>query len=108
MSKGKFDGQGRNRKSDERIRPGWSPTMEQRADLEGRQVKCLIASAGHIWMEVYFDRLPKLVRQRLAESHFNICPACMDEEARAVASHPTIAVYFAVIESIERKLAQIS
>jgi hypothetical protein len=41
-----------------KIRSGWSPTMEQRADLDGRQVKCLIASEGHTWMRSYFDRLP--------------------------------------------------
>jgi hypothetical protein len=88
-----------------RIRVGWTPTMEQRADLEGRQVKCLIASEGHLWMEGYFDRLPPAVRRRLAESNFNICPACMDEEARRTGrGHPTVATYFAVIETIEKKL----
>ena len=85
-------------------RRGWTPTMEQRADLNGRQVKCLIASEGHLWMRGYFDRLPPVVRRRLAESRFNICPACMDEEARMAASKPSVAVYFAVIESIEKKL----
>ena len=78
--------------------------MEQRAGLEGRQVKCLIAAEGHLWMRGYFDQLPRMVRQRLAESAFNICPACMDEEARMAASKPSVAVYFAVIESIEKKL----
>ena len=85
-------------------RRGWTPTMEQRAELNGRQVKCLIASEGHLWMRGYFDRLPPAVRRRLAESRFNICPACMDEEARMAASKPSVAVYFAVIESIEKKL----
>jgi hypothetical protein len=89
------------------VRAGWAPTMEQRADLEARQVKCLIASAGHLWMKHYFDRLPPVVRGRLAESAFNICPACMDEEARRIArGSPTIATYFAVIETIERKLRE--
>ena len=55
---------------------GWTPTMEQRAGLEGRQVKCLIASEGHLWMQGYYDRFPGAVRQRLAASPFNICPAC--------------------------------
>jgi hypothetical protein len=87
----------------------WTPTMEQRADLEGRQVKCLIASEGHLWMRNYFDRFPSVVRRRLAESAFNICAACMDIDAHQVASKrgkqkPTIAIYFAVIEAIERKL----
>jgi hypothetical protein len=93
------------------IEAGWTPTMEQRADLEGRQVKCLIASEGHLWMRNYFDRLPSAVRRRLAQSAFNICPACMDEEARMAASQrnetkPTVAIYFAVIEAIEQKLDQ--
>ena len=89
------------------VRAGWTPTMEQRADLKARQVKCLIASAGHLWMKHYFDRLPPVVRRRLSESAFNICPACMDEEARRIARGSlTIATYFAVIETIERKLRE--
>ena len=82
----------------------WTPTMEQRADLEGRQVKCLIASEGHLWMRDYFDRFPSVVRRRLAESAFNICPACMDEEQRKE-TKPSVSTYFRVIEAIERKLA---
>jgi hypothetical protein len=83
--------------------------MEQRADLDGRQVKCLIASGGHLWMRGYFDRLPSPVRRRLADSAHNICPACMSEEPARVAAaqrlkRPTLSVYFAVIEAIERKL----
>jgi hypothetical protein len=89
----------------------WTPTMEQRADLEGRQVKCLIASEGHLWMQGYFDRFPSVVRRRLAESAFNICPACTDKEAHAAARQrkettPSVATYFRVIEAIERKLKQ--
>jgi hypothetical protein len=83
--------------------------MEQRADRAGRQVKCLIASGGHLWMRDYFDRLPAVVRRRLAESPFNICPACMSEEAEYVAAvqrtrRPTITVYLDVIAAIERAL----
>ena len=94
-----------------RRRTDWTPTMEQRADLQGRQVKCLIASEGHLWMRHYFDRFPPAVRRRLAESDFNICPACMDEETRTAASQrketkPTVGTYFAAIEAIERKLGQ--
>jgi hypothetical protein len=55
--------------------------MEQRAERGDRQVKCLIASAGHEWMVGYFDRLPSAVRRRLANSRFNICAACLTEEA---------------------------
>jgi hypothetical protein len=83
--------------------------MEQRADSDGRQVKCLIASEGHLWMRDYFDRFPSAVRRRLAESPFNICPACMSEEAERMAAtqrlkRPTLSVYLGVIAVIERKL----
>jgi hypothetical protein len=87
-------------------RVDWTPTMEQRSSLEGRQLKCLIASEGHLWMRGYFDKLPPVVRHRLAESDFNICPACMWFETRRAASKPRAADYFAVIESIEKKLAE--
>ena len=87
----------------------WTPTMEQRAGLEGRQVKCLIASEGHLWMEDYYDRLPRAVRQRLAASPFNICAACLDIEVKEQArqrreSNPTPAAYLVAIAQIERKL----
>jgi hypothetical protein len=80
--------------------------MEQRAGLEGKQVKCLIASEGHLWMRNYFDKLPRPVRSRLVESVYNICPACMDENAHELAARckerkPSIVTYFAVIERIE-------
>ena len=84
---------------------GWSSNMEQSAPLEGRQLKCLIASEGYLWMCGYFDRLPPAVRHRLAESRFNICPACMEEEARRALGRPSVATYFAVIERIEQQLS---
>jgi hypothetical protein len=87
---------------------GWSPNMEQRSGLDGRQVKCLIASEGYVWMRDFFDQLPPRVRSRLANSAHNICPACMDEKAHALAVQrkerkPSIATYFAMIEMIERQ-----
>jgi hypothetical protein len=93
-----------------RRKTGWTPTMEQRAGLEGRQVKCLIASEGHLWMQAYYDQFPAAVRQRLAASPFNICAACADEEAWNVARQrgekkkPSTTAYFAAIAQIERKL----
>jgi hypothetical protein len=62
---------------------GWTAGMTGR-DEQGRQVKCLTADAGHIWMPDY-DRLPSVVRRRLAESRHNICAACMAIEAGAIA-----------------------
>jgi hypothetical protein len=73
--------------------------------FEGRQVKCLIADEGHVWIH-YYDELPLPVRQRLANSRFNICPACMVMEAlkRVRRGQPTIAMYCEVIDEIERQL----
>jgi hypothetical protein len=92
-----------------KINSGWRPTMERRAGRKDRQVKCLIASGGHMWMRDYFDHLPAVVRRRLANSRHNICPACMTEEAQAVAAghhlkRPTVSIYLATIAAIERKL----
>lgn len=71
-------------------------------------MKCLIASEGHVWMRGFFDQLPPRVRSRLANSAHNICRACMDEEAHALAVQrkerkPSIATYFAMAEMIERQ-----
>jgi hypothetical protein len=44
------------------------------------QTKCLINTEGHMWMRSYFDDLPKAVRQRLRDSPFNLCPACLQTE----------------------------
>jgi hypothetical protein len=84
----------------------WTPNMEQRAgaNLEARQVKCLIASEEHAWMNSHFDKLPKAVRRRLAESAFNICSACLYEETHKIVGRPTLANYFSMIERIEREL----
>ena len=92
-----------------KIRSGWTPNMEQRADLYARQVKCLTADAGHVWIH-YYDDLPPPVRHRLAESVFNICPACLQGEAQKAAAaqrlrRPTINIYITLIERIERQLA---
>jgi hypothetical protein len=70
----------------------WTPTMEQCADLEGRQVKCLIASEGHLWMRDYFDRFPSVNK----EAHG---AARQRKETK-----PSVGTYFRVIEAIERKL----
>ena len=90
-----------------KVRDDWRPGIEHRSSLEGRQVKCLTADEGHVWMHCH-DRLPSAVRRRLAESRFNLCPACVVIDARSASQRrePSIATYFAVIEAIERKLNQ--
>jgi hypothetical protein len=94
------------------LRSGWAPSVEQRSDPKGRQVKCLTADEGHLWMHCY-DPLPPAVRHRLATSPYNLCPACVDIEANRSRRRrggrrrePSIATYFAVIEAIEKELAQ--
>jgi hypothetical protein len=82
---GSFDGIPEMGKTPQR---GWSPAMGSRARGEGaRQVKCLIASAGHEWMVGYFDRLPAPVRHRLAQSRHNICADRRSLSSRAEAKH---------------------
>jgi hypothetical protein len=98
----------RNRRQRNKGPGKWSPTMEQSGrTLEGRQVLCLTADEGHVWMDSY-DQLPPDVRRRLAESRFNICPACMAIEARKVAQRrrPTVSAYLSVIAAIERMLGE--
>ena len=87
------------------LRGGWSGSIEQRSDPKGRQVKCLTSDEGHVWIHCY-DKLPPAVRRRLAESPFNLCPACVDIEARRVARRPNLNTYVTVIEAIERELRQ--
>ena len=81
----------------------WSPGMTQRASLEGEQVYCLTSDEEHLWMHAY-DVLPKVVRQRLAASPFDVCAACLEIAVRGRARNPTVAAYFAMIAEIERKL----
>jgi hypothetical protein len=91
-----------------KIDPRWSPNMMRRSSTEAQQVRCLTGDQGSEWIHGY-DELPAPVRRRLAESVYNICPTCIRGEAGSEATarglrQPTIAVYFDVIEAIERKL----
>ena len=86
----------------------WGPNMMRRpgSTHEAQQVRCLTGDQGSEWIHG-LDELPPPVRRRLAESVYNICPTCVNMEARSNArgrGRPTITVYFDVIEAIERKL----
>jgi hypothetical protein len=84
---------------------GWSPAMGSRVGgADAKQVKCLIASAGHEWMCCYFDRLPASVRRRLAESRHNVCAACLTEEAERQEPRPSVATFIRVLVEIELQL----
>jgi hypothetical protein len=56
------------------------PWLRPRGDDSVNQTKCWIATHGWMWMENYFDDLPVAVRQRLRNSPFNLCPACLVTE----------------------------
>jgi hypothetical protein len=93
-----------------KINPRWSPNMMRRpgSTHEAQQVRCLTGDEGSEWLHG-LDDLPAPVRRRLAGSMHNICPTCVDMESHSEAAarglrRPTIAVYFDVIEAIERKL----
>jgi hypothetical protein len=57
---------------------------------------------GYVWVHS-LDDLPPLVRRRLADARFNICPTCVDVVTRANGT-PNLSLYFAVIDAIERTL----
>ena len=91
-----------------KVRSAWASGKGLRADPDGKQVRCLTADEGHVWMHTY-DELPPSVRRRLAESPFNLCPACVAIETNNVAAdrglqRPTLRIYFDVIRAIERQL----
>ena len=91
-----------------KVRSDWQSGKGLRVDPDGKQVRCLTADAGHVWLH-YYDRLSPPVRRRLAESVFNLCPACVDIEARSVAAsrglrRPTTSIYLDVIRAVEREL----
>ena len=72
------------------------------AILDGRQVRCTTFDEGSRWIHG-LDELPPAVRRRLANSRFNICPTCVAMDTRRNGK-PSLAIYFAVIEAIERTL----
>ena len=70
--------------------------------LDGRQARCMTFDEGYVWVH-RLDDLPSPVRRRLANGRFNICPTCVDIETRNNGT-PSLKLYFAVIEAIERTL----
>ena len=85
-----------------KLNPVWG--KKRMAVLDGRQVRCMTFDEGSVWIHA-LDELPPLVRRRLADARFNICPTCVDIEVRNNGM-PTLKLYFTVIEAIERVLDQ--
>ena len=83
-----------------RLNPQWG--SRRMARLDGRQVKCCTYDPGEVWIHT-LDNLPSLVRRRLADARYNICPTCVDIDTRNNGA-PTLTLYFAVIAAIERTL----
>jgi hypothetical protein len=80
--------------------PLWG--SKRMAVLDGRQVRCLTFDEGSRWIHE-FDKLPLLVRRRLADARHNICPTCASIETHNNGT-PSLKLYFAVIDAIERTL----
>ena len=83
-----------------KLNPQWGSSRMAR--LDGRQVKCCTYDPGAVWIHT-IDNLPPLVRRRLADARFNICPTCVDIDTRSNGT-PSLKLYFAVIDAIERTL----
>jgi hypothetical protein len=70
-----------------RRRPSLSPTHprdteEPEQQILRNQFYCINDNSGYDWMVRYMrdcDKLPKTVRERLAQSPFNICVPCLVE-----------------------------
>jgi hypothetical protein len=83
-----------------KLNPVWR--SRKMAVLDGRQVRCTTFDEGSVWIHG-LDELPPLVRRRLADARFNICPTCVNIEVRRNGV-PTLKLYFAVIAAIEHVL----
>ena len=80
-----------------------------RSDAGINQTKCWIATAGHLWMEHFFDDLPVAVRRRLRNSPFNLCPACLVTEfmPKVRTKHPGYSHERALLVAIETMEAEL-
>lgn len=90
------------------ISAGWYAGMELECeDRRGQQVYCTTRSPGLMWISAY-DDLPPAVRGRLARSRFNLCPTCIEMEAKRAARRRRpvpVSVYLAVIDAVEAAIA---
>jgi hypothetical protein len=70
-----------------KIDPRWSPNMMRRpgSSREAQQVRCLTGDQGSEWIHG-LDGLPAPVWRRLAGSVHNICPTCVEMDARSEAA----------------------
>jgi hypothetical protein len=72
------------------------------------QVKCLIGDEGHVWIH-HYDALPVVARQRLRDSPFNLCAACLEmfvlpKVRRRHPSYSRNKALFAAIEMMETEI----
>jgi hypothetical protein len=79
---------------------------------EINQTYCLHATGGHLWMKDYFDVLPRVVRQRLRNSPFNLCAWCLEIEVlpEVRRQHPNWSrekLLLAAVEMMEVQVRQV-
>ena len=77
-----------------KLNPIWG--SKRMTVLDGRQVRCTTFDEGSVWIH-RLDNLPPLVRRRLANSRFNLCPTCVEIDTRRNGT-PSLRLYFRVIE----------
>jgi hypothetical protein len=84
----------------------WMPRKVKEDNL----AKCINENVGCTFMKSHYDNLSRKVRNRLANSPFNICPACFNGRLdrgwgwRGRGKPLTDADFFRCIEIVEQKL----
>lgn len=81
------------------------PKMEASDRFQGL---CLESLKGHEFMDVY-DAMPVSIREIFKASSFNICPACLQDQANKIAdgemdNYPTEKHYRMALSEIEQMI----
>lgn len=71
------------------------------------QGKCLVNAEGYRFMTGFYDYMPPEAREKLRNSRFNICAACVREEALRLAGDNFVRIehYLKAIRNIEAQLS---
>jgi hypothetical protein len=79
------------------------------SDNDVLQTKCWISTEGHMWMEGFYDELPRAIRRRLQVSMFNLCPACLVTKfmPQVRRQHPGLSGEAALLRAIEAMEAEL-
>jgi hypothetical protein len=62
------------------MKPRPTPTPDVEQEILRNQFYCINGNSGYAWMVRYmpsYDKLPRVVREQLQQSPFNICTMCL-------------------------------